>query len=83
MKFSIKEMSDALTRIGYKVVEEKEVYRFSTYNDQTEEEEADVINCYLHGDKMSAWCGLGSRRLEYTFQQELNKKLLNLFQGIS
>jgi len=79
MKFSIKEMSDALTRIGYKVVEEKEVYSYRGYHDQVEEEEADVINCYLHGDKMSTWVGLGSRRLEYTFQQELSKKLLNLF----
>jgi|GEM_PF-5063952 len=79
MKFSIKEMSDALTRIGYKVVEEKELHSFRGYHDQIEEEEVDVINCYYGGDKSAIWAGTGSRRLEYTFNQELNKKLLNLF----
>ena len=79
MKFSIKEMTEALTNIGYKVVEEKELHSYRGYHDQVEEEEVDVINVYLHGEKMAIWLGAGTKRLEYVFSVELHKKMLGLF----
>lgn len=79
--FSIEEMAQCLRAIGYEVREEKEIATFRTYNDQTEEEEVDVINVYYRGEtKPTAfWAGYGSKRLEYTFQQELKNRMLKLF----
>ncbi len=81
LTFTIQEMSEALTKIGYRVVTEKVTATFRTYNDQTEDEEVSVTNCYYNGDhKPSAeWAGYGTRRLEYVFKEELTKKLLKLF----
>ena len=81
LSFSVDEMCRALRAIGYEVREEKEIATFRTYHDNTEEEEVDVINCYYGNDsKPSAyWAGFGTKRLEYTFNQELKNQMLKLF----
>jgi hypothetical protein len=79
--FSIEEMAQCLRSIGYEVREETEIATFRTYHDNTEEEEVSVINVYYKGEtKPTAyWAGYASKRLEYTFQQELKNRMLKLF----
>jgi hypothetical protein len=81
LNFSIQDMVQCLTKIGYTIKQETETITVNTYHDNTEEVEINVFNCYYLDDIKPAapWAGAGYRRVQYVFEQELHKKLINLF----
>ena len=81
LNFSIADMVQCLTKIGYTIKQETETITVTTYHDQTEEIEINVFNAYYKDDPKpcATWAGSGYRRVQYVFEQELHKKLINLF----
>jgi hypothetical protein len=71
-------MEDFLRKKGYEIRTEKEMDEKNLYQNVFREEEVTVINCYFNGNKMAEGLGFGYRRLEYCFEQELLKRLLEL-----
>lgn len=77
--FSIEEMIKALEAIGYTVKYEEELVDESRFNNYKREKLFNVYQPYYKGEKVAGWAGHGTKRLEYCFNQELQKRLLALF----
>ncbi len=80
MRFTLAQMIECLTKIGYTVVEEKEVVDESYYHNQTREVTHNVYNVYKNGEKLTDFMKVyGTKRVELVFSIELEKRLINLF----
>ena len=79
LSFTKLEMMEALHDAGYLVKEETE----EVYDSFTESEVPyKVWNVYLDGVKQCEWGGTGLYRVEYIFNQELERRLLKLFASL-
>ena len=78
--FSIQEMTSALEAIGYEIKEEQITVDESKFNTYKQEKTYTLFQPYYRGQKMVEWDrGFGTRRIEYCFNHELQKRLLDLF----
>lgn len=80
MTFNITQdqMTKYLTRLGYEIKSEVEKDEVNFYQNQFQEVERRVVNCYYNGNKMAVEAGFGVNRLKYCFEQEFLKRLLEL-----
>jgi hypothetical protein len=76
LNFNTEQMITSLTKLGYEVRDET-----VTIEDKYTKEDVahKVYNIYLHGENSCPWGALGTYRLEYVFNREMERKLLNLF----
>jgi hypothetical protein len=75
ISFTLIEMITSLEAIGYTV--QKDTIMLPDRYD--EDKPYKVWNVYLDGHLMCEWGGAGSFRVEYMFERELTKRLLELF----
>lgn len=82
MTFAKEDMIKALEAIGYKIKKEEEMQSVSVYHNQIQEVSQNVYNVYYKDSIVpcATWAGFGLRRVEFVFQQELNKRILGLFE---
>jgi len=82
LHYSTEEMETALKKIGYIITTDTELFESKITGNYSEDVPYTVINVRHPSEpdkKMAEWAGAGTRRLEYSFEQLLRKKLLNLF----
>jgi hypothetical protein len=75
LSFTPQQQIDALTKLGYEVKDETVMVE-DRYSDEHPHK---VYNVYLHGDLQIEWGALGTYRLTYVFEREMERKLLSLF----
>jgi hypothetical protein len=81
LTFTIQEMITALQKIGYEAKYEDEVEIINYYHSE-QEVPRKVWNLYRNGELVtdslfSRW--YGTRRLEWVFEREVQKRILELF----
>ena len=67
-----------LEKLGYTLVSEQEYEERCIYENQFEQVSRRVINCYYNGEKMAVHAGYGTTRVEYCFENEFIKRLLDI-----
>jgi hypothetical protein len=77
MIFSFEDQVKALEKIGYEVRKETEVIDDDPFLNGSYV----TYRVYYKGSEVAPWAGSGSRRVDWVFNQELQRRMLNLFVG--